>query len=84
MTSHKILYTMVDEAPALATYSLLPIVQAFTKAAGVTVETRDISLAGRILANFPEHLGEKQRNTAATQSSHQRIAVTGLQHPRLS
>jgi isocitrate dehydrogenase len=61
MTSHKILYTMVDEAPALATYSLLPIVQAFTKAAGVTVETRDISLAGRILANFPEHLGEKQK-----------------------
>lgn len=61
MTSHKIIYTMVDEAPALATYSLLPIVQAFTKAAGVTVETRDISLAGRILANFPENLTESQK-----------------------
>jgi len=61
MTSHKIIYTMVDEAPALATYSLLPIVQAFTKAAGVTVETRDISLAGRILANFPENLTKNQK-----------------------
>ena len=61
MTSHKIIYTMVDEAPALATYSLLPIVQAFTKAAGVTVETRNISLAGRILANFPENLTESQK-----------------------
>ncbi|MDE2311298.1 MAG: NADP-dependent isocitrate dehydrogenase [Betaproteobacteria bacterium] len=61
MTSPKIFYTKVDEAPALATYSLLPIVQAFTKAAGVTVETRDISLAGRILANFPENLTESQK-----------------------
>ena len=52
---------MVDEAPALATYSLLPIVQAFTKAAGVTVETRNISLAGRILANFPENLTASQK-----------------------
>jgi len=52
---------MVDEAPALATYSLLPIVQAFTKAAGVVVETRDISLAGRILANFPENLTPSQK-----------------------
>ena len=52
---------MVDEAPALATYSLLPIVQAYTKAAGIAVETKDISLAGRILANFPEHLAENQR-----------------------
>ena len=60
MTSHKIIFTMVDEAPALATYSLLPIVQAFTKAAGVTVETRDISLAGRILANFPDELNAAQ------------------------
>jgi isocitrate dehydrogenase len=57
----KILWTKTDEAPALATYSLLPIVQAFTKAAGVVVETRDISLAGRILANFPENLKENQR-----------------------
>ncbi len=56
-----ILYTKTDEAPALATYSLLPIVQAFTKHAGIAVETRDISLAGRILANFPEFLAEDQR-----------------------
>jgi isocitrate dehydrogenase len=56
-----IIYTKTDEAPALATYSLLPIVGAFTRAAGVRVETRDISLAGRILANFPEHLREDQR-----------------------
>ncbi len=57
----KILYTLTDEAPALATYSLLPIVQAFTKTAGILVETRDISLSGRILANFPEYLSESQR-----------------------
>jgi isocitrate dehydrogenase len=56
-----IIYTKTDEAPALATYSLLPIVAAFTRAAGVRVETRDISLAGRVLANFPEHLREAQR-----------------------
>ncbi|OGR33853.1 MAG: isocitrate dehydrogenase (NADP(+)) [Desulfuromonadales bacterium GWD2_61_12] len=57
----KIIWTEIDEAPALATYSLLPIVQAFTKGTGVAVETSDISLAGRILANFPENLTEKQR-----------------------
>jgi isocitrate dehydrogenase len=56
-----IIYTKTDEAPALATYSLLPIVQAFTKHAGIAVETRDISLAGRILAQFPEVLTEAQR-----------------------
>ena len=56
-----IIWTQIDEAPALATYSLLPIVQAFTKGTGVSVETRDISLAGRIIANFPEHLTEAQR-----------------------
>ncbi|MGC2049067.1 MAG: NADP-dependent isocitrate dehydrogenase [Gallionella sp.] len=61
MMSKKIIYTLTDEAPALATYSLLPIVQAFTKAAGVAVETRDISLAGRILANFPENLTPSQK-----------------------
>jgi isocitrate dehydrogenase len=61
MTNQKIIYTMVDEAPALATYSLLPIVQSFTKAAGVVVETRDISLAGRILANFPDNLTARQK-----------------------
>jgi isocitrate dehydrogenase len=57
----KIMYTKVDEAPALATYSFLPIVQAFTKAAGVRVETRDISLAGRIIARFPDYLSAEQR-----------------------
>jgi len=56
-----IIYTQTDEAPALATYSLLPIVQAFTKHAGLNVETRDISLAGRILAVFSEKLPEAQR-----------------------
>jgi len=56
-----IIYTKTDEAPALATYSLLPIVQAFTKHAGIKVETRDISLAGRIIASFPEYLTEEQR-----------------------
>ena len=57
----KIIWSKIDEAPALATYSLLPIVNAFTKAAGVEVETRDISVAGRIIANFPEYLTESQR-----------------------
>ena len=56
-----IIYTKTDEAPALATYSLLPIVQAFTKHAGINVETRDISLAARILAQFPEKLTDAQR-----------------------
>jgi isocitrate dehydrogenase len=61
MTTSKIVWTKIDEAPALATYSLLPIVNAFTKAAGVVVETRDISLAGRIIANFPEKLRDDQK-----------------------
>jgi isocitrate dehydrogenase len=61
MAKPTIIYTKTDEAPALATYSLLPIVQAFTKHAGINVETRDISLAGRILAVFPEFLSESQR-----------------------
>lgn len=59
--SAKIIYTLTDEAPLLATYSLLPIVQAFTKPAGIEVETRDISLAGRILASFPDFLTEEQK-----------------------
>ncbi len=59
--THKIIYTKVDEAPALATYSFLPMVKAFTQVAGVPVETRDISLAGRIIANFPENLTDSQR-----------------------
>ncbi|MDB5261574.1 MAG: isocitrate dehydrogenase [Adhaeribacter sp.] len=57
----KIVYTITDEAPALATYSFLPIVSAFTKAADIAVETRDISLAGRILTLFPENLTESQK-----------------------
>ncbi|KPD24836.1 MULTISPECIES: NADP-dependent isocitrate dehydrogenase [Idiomarina] len=61
----KIIYTETDEAPRLATYSLLPIIEAFTKAAGVSVETRDISLAGRIISQFPEYLTEEQRQSDA-------------------
>src|SRR5512138_2201796 len=57
----KIIWTEIDEAPALATYSLLPIVQKFTKGTGVEVETKDISLAGRIIANFPENLTPAQK-----------------------
>jgi isocitrate dehydrogenase len=65
MTSAKIIYTETDEAPALATYSLLPIVKAFTSAAGVDVETRDISLAGRIIANFRDSLTAEQQQDDA-------------------
>ncbi|MEU1290691.1 NADP-dependent isocitrate dehydrogenase [Kitasatospora sp. NPDC005856] len=61
MTDSTIIYTHTDEAPALATYSFLPVVQAYASTAGVRVETRDISLAGRIIASFPERLAEGQR-----------------------
>ncbi len=61
MSDPTILYTKTDEAPALATYSFLPIIQAFAKPAGVKVETRDISLAGRIIANFPDCLKDEQK-----------------------
>jgi len=61
MADSTIIYTETDEAPALATCSLLPIVQAFARAAGVAVETRDISLSGRIIANFPDNLTEDQK-----------------------
>ena len=57
----KIIYTKTDEAPALATGSLLPIIKAFTEPSGISIETRDISLAGRIIANFPEYLNDSQR-----------------------
>ncbi len=57
----KIIWTKIDEAPMLATYSFLPIVQKFTSAADVDVETRDISLAGRVIANFPDNLTEEQK-----------------------
>ncbi|MCH8040163.1 MAG: NADP-dependent isocitrate dehydrogenase [Nitrospinae bacterium] len=62
-TASKIIYTRVDEAPALATYSFLPIVKAFTRAAGVSVEMRNISLAGRIIATFPEQLTAQQKQS---------------------
>ncbi|MFT6769722.1 MAG: isocitrate dehydrogenase, partial [Flavobacteriales bacterium] len=65
MAMSKIIYTKTDEAPALATYSFLPIVKAFTSKAGIDVEQRDISLAGRILANFPDFLSENQRKEDA-------------------
>ena len=61
MTTSNIIYTITDEAPALATYSLLPIVEAFASAANVDVETRDISLAARIIAHFPEYLTAEQQ-----------------------
>ena len=61
MSNPTIIWTTIDEAPALATHSLLPIVSAFTKTAGVDVQTRDISLAGRILAQFPDRLADDQR-----------------------
>ena len=63
MPTSKIIYTLTDEAPALATHSLLPVVKAFTGAVGIDVETRDISLAGRIIANFPEGLSAEQKQT---------------------
>ncbi|MER8071105.1 NADP-dependent isocitrate dehydrogenase [Streptomyces sp. NPDC094034] len=61
MTDSTIIYTHTDEAPALATYSFLPVVEAYASTAGVSVESRDISLAGRIIAGFPERLEEGQR-----------------------
>ena len=65
MSQETIIYTQTDEAPALATYSFLPIVQAFTKPSGVNVETRDISLAARILSQFPDRLNEEQKTSDA-------------------
>ena len=62
-TDDKIIYTITDEAPALATYSLLPIIKAFTNKVGINIETRDISLAARILSKFPEVLSEEQRQS---------------------
>jgi isocitrate dehydrogenase len=61
MTTSKIIWTKVDEAPALATYSLLPVVRAYTRGTGIDIETRDISLVGRIIANFPDNLTEDQK-----------------------
>jgi isocitrate dehydrogenase len=63
--SSNIIYTITDEAPALATHSLLPIIQAYTASSGINVETRDISLAGRIIANFPKYLTKEQRKDDA-------------------
>ena len=61
MTKSKIIWTKTDEAPALASYALLPIIQAYTKNSGIAVETKDISLTGRIIANFPDHLTDEQK-----------------------
>ena len=61
MTDSKIIYTLTDEAPLLATYSLLPIISAYAATAGVSIETRDISLSGRIIASFPEYLDADRR-----------------------
>ena len=61
----KIIYTKTDEAPALATHSFLPIIKAFTKSSGINIETKDISLSGRILANFPDFLNDNQKTTDA-------------------
>jgi len=60
-----IIYTITDEAPALATYSLLPIIQTFTEPAGINVTTKDISLAGRIIANFADYLSAEQQQADA-------------------
>ncbi|WP_109298947.1 NADP-dependent isocitrate dehydrogenase [Aquimarina sp. AU474] len=65
VNTSKIVYTRTDEAPALATYSFLPIVRKFTKSADITIETKDISLAARILSNFPEKLSDKQKQSDA-------------------
>ena len=59
----KIIYTITDEAPYLATHSFLPIIEAYTAEAGIKLETKDISLAGRILAVFPDYLNENQKVT---------------------
>ena len=61
MASSKITWTKIDEAPALATHALLPVVQAFASGTGVEIETADISLAGRIIANFPDRLRDDQK-----------------------
>ena len=61
MAKFNIVWTKIDEAPALATYSLLPVVKAYAKACGIEVETKDISLVGRIIANFPDNLTEEQK-----------------------
>jgi len=61
MANSKIVWTKIDEAPALATYTLLPIVQKYLDGSGIDVETWDISLAGRVIANFPDNLTEEQK-----------------------
>ena len=61
MAEHKIIWTKIDEAPALATYALLPVVKAYANPCDIDVETKDISLTGRIIANFPENLSDDQK-----------------------
>ena len=73
MPNATIIYTQTDEAPALATYSFLPVVQAFTRTANIAVETRDISLSGRIIANFPDNLTDDQKQEDALAKLGQRV-----------
>ncbi|MCF6238448.1 MAG: NADP-dependent isocitrate dehydrogenase, partial [Candidatus Marinimicrobia bacterium] len=67
MSSSSIIWTKIDEAPALATYTLLPMVKAFLKGSGIDIQTSDISLAGRIISQFPEHLSDTQKQVDALQ-----------------
>src|SRR6516164_4214565 len=83
-TSPTIIYTLTDEAPALATAAFLPIVRAFTAPAGINVATSDISVAARILGEFPESLTQHQRLRGAADSCDQGAAGQGLQDPGLS
>ena len=82
----KILYTLTDEAPFLATQSLLPIVEAYTATAGIAVETRDISLAGRILAVFPDYLedGQKHSDDLAELATDELAEISGLDEKQAS
>jgi len=73
---HRIIYTYTDEAPALATHSLLPVLEAFLGTAGIGIELRDISLAGRILAAFSDRLPEEQRVPDAVSYTHLRAHET--------
>ncbi|HEX7479158.1 MAG TPA: NADP-dependent isocitrate dehydrogenase [Polyangiales bacterium] len=87
MTTQKIIWTEIDEGPALATYSLLPIIQGFTKGTGIAVETSDISLAGRILANFPEQLAPGQKvadNLAHLGDLTQKLEANIIKLPNIS
>ena len=79
MANSRIIYTKTDEAPALATYSFLPIVEAYTAGTGIEMETKDISLAGRIISNFPDFINEDQKiGDALTMSAEGFLAKYGV------